>query len=295
MVANQAKVMNQLPELTWNGLKAPCNDVSFDFSSTLAEIRVPYVDGAAHDFISRNPHQLRCHLLFLNSIEADLFPDRWGLWLSELFYGTLGDLDHPVIGPMKARVVGGSVSATARSTAGIEVDVSWVESLEDIDELVVSQSPYIDLPSVARAADAAMAAIGVPYPTGQRTTSLSDLMGQIQGLVLSARLTEQGMLNQALGILDELIDTVVAVRSVAAWPAQTNLIQLWDAVSKFKARTNEKLIRKTDVYVTTFATTLAIVANIVANAPIEVMYLNPHLLKTVAIPIGTPVKYYTKS
>src|SRR5580693_4719617 len=135
-MATDANIITSLPVLSWKGLVAPPYDiVTFDFENRLAPRSIPYVDGTVHDDLGREAFPMTARLYFCNGLEGGppgvrLFPEYWNQWADKLD-GTPGDLVHPILGRLRARVRGakGELRATVRS--GVIVDITWTETLEN--------------------------------------------------------------------------------------------------------------------------------------------------------------------
>ena len=136
-MATNAEIVSALPPLIWDGLLAPPYAlVSFGHENALAERRVPYVDNAIHDDTGLMIAPMTARLMFLNTVEGGTtagvrnFPEYWNEWNARLD-GTAHDLQHPIYGPMRARVKGARGELVSTTRSGVVVEVTWVKTVED--------------------------------------------------------------------------------------------------------------------------------------------------------------------
>src|SRR5580658_10043969 len=106
-------ITRDLPALKWRGMLAPGYDViPFKWRNRLAPRKYYGVDGDAHDPTGRDSFAgLSARLYFVNTLVPQLsgglgrlFPNYWETWRDQLMDGAAGDLEHPVLGPIRARV-----------------------------------------------------------------------------------------------------------------------------------------------------------------------------------------------
>lgn len=298
MTAIPTNAIAGLPELSWRALSAPpYDDVSFSFSHQQAERRYPYIDGAGHDWVGRNPLAITTKLYFLNALRPSMFPNYWDEWRAILFDGESGELRHPILGKLRARVVDGDVEFTARRRDGVICNVRFTETLDDPSTAVKFADTTADLAALAAACDLNLAADEINWPDGERSTSLTELIGAIEGLALSAQLTMAGMINQALGTVARLIRLCDTYNDAAKWATRDSLVQLWtglyDLAEQAGDVANAAGLRPIGYYTTVGTVTLDWLARELSNTVAELLELNIHLLAAPAVPEGTKVLYYT--
>jgi len=289
-------VIQKLPPFTWRGLTAPpYDDISFQFAHDLAQRPWPYVDGIGHEWTGRGAIGFSLHLLFVNTLGTDLFPGLWNDWREALFDGTAGDLSHPILGDFRAHVVDCQVEVVSSRKAGIAATVKFTETIEDPEVQNLLGPTEANIEALAAEADKGLAAANISYPTGQRTTSLLELIGAINGLVLSSRLKAQGMINQAVGIIGGLIDSVDDLNDHAAWATKGHLVSLHNGMTSLAKKAGdvvqERLGRPVGIFVTPHPMTLNEVGSSVGNATGDLMGINASILKHPVLPAGTPVNY----
>jgi len=224
-----SNAITSLPVLEWRGLDTPpYSTADVSGGHRLAERIWPYVDGAGHEHTGRDALVMPVRLYFMNTVERKTFPDLFATWVDAVVFDPTPDqLTHPLFGKLKARVDRWAVTAEATATAGVVMDVTWVETVLDPEEQFEFEGVTASLHEAAAKADAHMSNLSIDFPTGERTTSLTDMMGQIDGLIFSTRLTVEGAINQALGVVNKLFETVDAVEDFGKWALMDLLGELW--------------------------------------------------------------------
>jgi len=247
-----------------------------------------------HDWTGRKSFEFTARLFFLNTIgEGVLFPDLWegGGWKDALLDGSADTLQHPILGPVLARVVSGRTEIRANVRSGIIVDVSWVESLDDPAGPQGLIPPTIDASTIATAADTSAAAFGVTYPSGKAQTSLADAWAAVRSGLFSVSLSLTGQIGQLMNTTASMIEQIDALNNSAAIAAYDNLILFWtalkdtaDKVAAANRPTARKVLRQD--------TTLDAFAASVGMTLVEAMGLNLHALRLPIIARGTTLTYY---
>jgi prophage DNA circulation protein len=294
MAAEPSNVVGSLAELSFRNLNpVPCGDASYDFGHDQAERRYPFIDAAGHDHTGRQPIKFSATLYFVNTLEAGLYPDAWNEWRDGLFDGSSGKLDHPDLGIVQARVLSVSVKLAATNRAGVIVNVTWTETIDNLDDHAVYQGPAVSLRDAAAAADAACAKFGISYPKiiDPPQISLTDLVGAIEGAVSSTVLQVSGLINQGLGTIRKLTELATFQNTVAAWPVVYNL----ELLAAGLAETLENMTRSarpTGSTILTTSTTLDAFARDTGNTVVEVANLNPTMLGRPSVPKGASLTFY---
>lgn len=300
-MSTNAEIISALPPLLWDGMLAPPYAlVSFGHENALAERRVPYVDNAIHDNTGLMIAPMTARLMFLNTVEGGTtsgvrnFPDYWNEWNARLD-GTARDLQHPIYGPMRARVRGARGELVAQSRSGIIAEVTWVKTVEDPAAIDVQLDTRVDNVSAAQQMGAAAYEIGVFYPRGGRVTpaptdlyddvvgALSEAVGAVSATV--ARLT------RIIGRVATMIAQVRALDVAAHWPILDGLTRLWVGLSDAVAAL-VRAARPTRSRTLTAPTTLDAFARDVGNSLADVMNLNLAALRTPLVAKGATLTYY---
>lgn len=288
-------VIAQLPPLEWRGLTAPPYDViTMSWAHDQAARGVPYVDGEMHDWTGRRSFEFTVRLFFLNTIgEGVLFPDAWegGGWKDALLDGSSDTLQHPLLGPVLARVAGGKTEIRSSIRSGIIVDCTWIEDLDDPGGPQGLIPPTFDAGTLANAADVGAAAFDVRFPPNKGYTSLLDAWNAIKSGLFSVSLSLGGQLDQLMGIVVTMADAIDDLNDATAIAAHDNLVSFWtalrDTAAKVAAtnRPTAKLVLRQD-------TTLEAFAASVSNSLADCMGLNLHALRLPIVHRGTTLTYY---
>jgi len=300
-------IIADLPILKWRGLEAPPYEfVSFEFDNELSPRQVPYVDGEIHDFTGRRSFPMTARLFFLNTLgqQERMFPDYWEEWRSNLD-GEAGELVHPVLGPLRARVKNAKGEIRATTRAGIIVDVTWIETNEDVGEILFGATLFADPSSFAAQSDINWEFKGRTYPpallpfmnqfntTGIDITEPS-LLGaylQIRSILFAADLVALNALRKLQGIVSDMIGTVELLTDPTEWATFDTLLTFWDLLGT-QAERISRAARSTARKVLRFDTTLDAFAAEVKNELKEVMALNLFALRSPIVTRGTTLTYF---
>lgn len=279
--------------MRWRGLVAPGYDVaSFDFDTGLAAKRFPFIPRAAHEPVGRNSHPLKFRLYFLNSLDPDAFPQLWDEWRPYLFDGESGEMVHPLLGPIDARSASGTVNVEARTTAGVIVDVTFVETLLDPTEIADEDATSVSLRDLAKAASDAMDDAGIDFPDGSPVTDLFDAISSIEGMLYSFELSLTGYVNQVKGQIDSLLGTLRAGQDHATYAVSDLLTLLWVKLDEVAENAGAAAARATSQALAASTTTIDAIARERNNTVAEVMGLNSGLIGSPTIAAGTQYRYY---
>jgi hypothetical protein len=289
------RVIQGLPYLRWRGLAAHAELADFDFSHAQAPRAYPLIDGKAHDWMGMDAIPIKARLFFLNTVQKNSFPALWEQWRDALFDGSSGDLDHPVLGPLRARVMAGSVSVNAKQTAGVIVDVSWEQTNDDLDTFTIFEGVTISVISAAQAATAACEALGIEYPDGEGDgLSLFDAVNAIESAVFSATLSTTGLINKTTGKVEQMIEAAERLTDPQSWVAITNLQTVWTRLNDVKLKVIERAAgaRPTKTVVLVSDTALDAFATEKGNSMADIASLNPSALAKPIVPKGSALTYY---
>lgn len=293
-------IVQGLPLLQWRGLEPPPYDMApVDVKHSQAERKFPYIDGAGHDNTGRDPLNLDFRLFFINTLAirsgTRLFPDLFEAWKDALLDGSSGDLRHPIMGPIRARVSSFDIEVDAnKSLAGAIINVTFIETLDNPADQIQFQPLENNITELAVAADSALSDAGIVFPEGG-PSNLASFLQQLEGLAVSAAFVANGLVNQGLGLIEQLIDTIDAVNSVDVFAARDVLTQLYSGLLDAQEKIGAGTSRRTTVISLPFTTTLSDVANDNSQNTVEdLMGLNTALLRSPSIPANTAIKIYTE-
>ena len=287
-------ILTGLPALTFRNLDSPPYDIApISVTHSQAERRFPYVDGAGHDHTGRDPIEINTRFYFINTLQVGAFPDLYEQWFAELMDGRPGEMLHPYLGPINARVMSFNVNADANVTlAGVIVDVTWTDSLVDPAESFEFSPLQVSAAELAAAGDQALSDAEIDFPAGG-PANLADIFQQIQGLLFSTSLKVNGLINQAKGIIDSMIGIVDLANDSRLYPARDLLTQTYAATLDFEAKMGPAISRPTATISHSYSTTLSAFAGEVGNTTEEIMGLNLSLLVSPSVPASTPITYFS--
>lgn len=302
-------VILNLAPLRWRGIALYVSQIETTFSHRQIERQYPYVDVPGHDHTGFNGVQTTGTLHFLNTIEPGMYPDKWLAFRDAIFDGSSGPLEHPDVGEITACVTEGSLRITAQSTAGILCTVTWVQTRDEVEDEVEFGTPGGQSEESADAADEALAELELTYPDGEPDTSLSDMVGQVEGGIFSLGQELGGAINQAKGMVNKHLDALDLIGQAFRWAppevrdaiagdparavAEAALITLYDSFGKLGSDAAAKA-RPTSIFFTKSPTPLPALALALANTVDELLTLNSGLASSPTVPANAKVQHYVK-
>ena len=296
MATDALNAITELPRMTFRGITSPPYDIaSFSGSFTLAKRSYPYIDADSYENIGRDSIPMKFRLYFLNSLGEELFPELFEKWVAAVVRdGSAATLEHPLLGDIHAVPQSWSVQLAANQTSGIIMDVNFIEWLEDPSSAtkIAIDVEFPVLRQAAEAVDQDYSSLNLPWPTGARTDSLLSLVDQIEGSVFSARLTALGAINQAVGFIGNLIDSVDNIATNPTWPVQSNLLTVWNGMKDLADKVGASGEREVAEETFSYDASIDSIAQELQNTVGEIMTLNTSLLGQPLVPRGTPVKYF---
>ncbi len=309
MAVTQANIVGALPELSWRGFKVPCSAAPYEFSHTQVPLPYPYRDAEGHEWTGRNAIIFRATLFFLNTLQENLYPAGWNGYRNALFDGSAGDLEHPELGKIRARVLSGSVQLVAERRAGVVVEVTWTETVDDPDKDTTITGTPVTLQALAKQADWGCQKLGLTYPkiVDPPVTDLLGLAKSLEGQIFSASLKVNGLINQANGFVEQLqgsLDRTLAtaaklqataknaiIANPAVWQTRQALDGLQDEFAKI-LQLAQQAARPTATFVTPSSMSLDAVGRAVGNTVVELSQLNPSRLSSPSIPKDASITFF---
>lgn len=303
-------VLAGLPELSWRGLKVACDVGAFDVEHRQAARAYAYVDGEGHDNTGRGAIPIPATLFFLDTVQADAM-EQWNRWLPELLDGAAGNLVHPLLGPIRARVLRWRANVTALVRSGWAVDVTWLETIDDPTKSTIFALVDATLQATAEAAEEAADAYEISYPTGvatasgtrtgelpeqltgATTTTLTGAIAALHGELFAASLGVAGFAAQVAGKVATMVDQAEALTDPGAWVAVDLLQRVWlqlHDIAESAARLSPRPVAKRTIE---RDTALDAFAASVKNTIDDMAGLNPWALRFVKVPAGNTLSYYT--
>lgn len=309
-------ILAGLSELSWNGLKVACDVGAFDVEHRQAVRAYAYVDGEGHDNTGRSAIPIPATLFFLDTVQADAM-EQWNRWLPELLDGAAGDLVHPLLGPIRARVLRWRANVSAQVRSGWAVDVTWVETIDDPTKSTIFALVDATFEATAEAAQEAADVYQISYPRGvsvatvtstgeipeqftdaSEPTLLSELsalqnkLAVFQGDVFSGSIQAAGLAAQVAGKVATMVDQAEALTDPGAWVAVELLQRVWlqlhdiaQSAARLSPRPIAKRTIKRDTALDAFAAS-------VKNTIDDMAQLNPWALRFVKVPAGNTLTYF---
>ncbi len=295
MTISPLSVVLGLPPMKWRGLTSPPYDIAnFKGGHIQSPREFPFIDGSGHVWTGRKEITLDFTLYFLNELGADLFPVKFNEWFEAFAIdGTFDTLEHPILGEIDARPLDWNVELSTQRESGVVMSVNFTDTVVDPEAEAEITLAVVNLTEAAVAVDEDMKIVKVDWPTGKRVDSALDLARQLASLAFSARLTIEGMVNQAKAILGGVIDDVLALNDHATWALDTNLKSMFIAVDAIgEAAGVESAGREVGFHKTSFERSIDDFASSKGNTVGEIYTLNFQLVGQPSIPSGTTVQYF---
>lgn len=329
MAFNPADIKSELPEFAWRGIVVPARSVNFKFAHIQARRPYPYLNVVAHEPVRRDSKVVTAVLLFLNTLEDNLYPDRFREWIAAAEDKSAGDLSHPTVGFMRAVVLDVAVEVDEQTRAGVVVTATFEEDRENASTPPAETDVPPDAKEVARNADVqyeavralypssseapagtdpAVVAIGdglaatyddafagarLQYPTGGGPQTFVELFEAILGDLQTEFIALSGKFAQAAGIVERVSDAVETIQDPLLWPATLALRETYRAFSELAEKYGEGE-RPIARYVAPREMPLDEIADATGASQDDLVQLNPNLLLTPWIPAGSAVKYYAR-
>jgi hypothetical protein len=263
---NPADIKAEMPLLAWRGIiDIPCRFANVAMSHVQAARPYPYLDVDGNEAVRRNSDIVTAELLFLNTLQENLYPDKYRQFITAVRDKKAGLLAHPAHGTMNAVVVSANLTYTAEERAGVTLAVTWKEIREDANtppteidvppdakevarsvdvqyEFVRGIYPSVDNGNVSaevlaqgQALDAvyqeAFAVARLKYPDGEGGPSnFFDLVVSTFGDVQQEFIAISGKFAQVAVVVEKVSDAIELLQDPLLWPAQLEFRELHRAV-----------------------------------------------------------------
>jgi prophage DNA circulation protein len=303
-------VILRLAPLKWRGISLYVSQIETPFSHRQIARPYPYVDIPSHDHTGFEGVRPTATIHFLNTIEPGMYPDKWLEFRAAVFDGSSGPLEHPDLGEITARVADGSLRITAQSVAGITCTVTWVQTRDEVEDVVEFGTPGGESEEAAEAADEALAELDLDYPDGEPDTSLEGTIGAVEGGIFSLGQEIGGAINQAKGTLNKHLDALDLIGqafrfadpatrdanagNTARTVAETAILMMYGGLGKM-ADDAAKKARPVSVYFVKTPTPLAALATQLGNSIDEIITLNTSVAASPTVTAGAKIVYYVKA
>jgi hypothetical protein len=300
---------------SFKGVSFPAVEFSLTIRHDLAQHKLVDKDGAEIEGTGRAPLQFGARIPFINGIskgphelwKTPLYPVVFREFVDAVADKATGKLNHPEFGSILVKTEQAHVVWAGSTQGGVFVDVTWLETVENItaiDQFLGAASPVADIAYAAATLDAAFAANTISPTNAQLSSTIPKLPAQsfsFQDLSNSIRgiLDVPTLLNQQIGgKIDSIAASAAAVG--AALDRASNPVNwpLSQAVQKVIAATNglrsNILAKKRGILLYTVPqdATLASIAMDIPAPITDLFLLNLPLLYSPIVPQSTIVRYY---
>lgn len=324
-------VLSQLRGCSWTvdqvTVSFPVTEMKMSFSHDQKQHKFWRVDGARVENNGRNPLMFKSRIPFTNHISpgknesfvlGDLYPNAFRAFVNTTSPGTTGTLIHPEFGPVQCKVNGEiDISWGPSSRDGAIVDVTWIETKDDDSaSALINVSPVQGVQNSSADLDRQLAQTVLPEdPTF--TPSFEDQMNAIAGIADQISLQSQ----RTVGKIDEIsyrlnkittaIDNVsvpprTSVKSiinpdpaaankalsVLYWPIRATVNTMQNSLGDLKQKILESG-KDIVLYRVPKTSTLALVSITTKAKLLDLMNLNPDLVRLPYVETGTTVRYYS--
>lgn len=222
-------MFEQLLACSWRGIEFPISSMEFSFDQDLAEHKYWGSDGANVEATGRNPLVIKATIPFVNGIVPGknerwltLYPNTFREFVIAFTNRTTGLLVHPEFGEIVCKPQSLSTVHEATRRDGVEVQATWVETLDDELRVVQVDSPVQTANRIAKDLDASKDDIVALIPEGQfPEESFESLINKATGVVDSVSIAANLLINkprQVIFRLQQFENSVDRLRRVDTWP-----------------------------------------------------------------------------
>jgi hypothetical protein len=326
MAFEPANIKSEMPQLAWRHLvDIPCELANISGSHVQAARPYAYLDVDANEPVRRNSETITARLFFFNTLQADLYPDRYRQFITSVRDKSAGDLVHPAHGFMRAVVLTYNLAYEAKDRAGVAFDVTWKEVREnantppaeldvppdakevarDVDvqyEFVRARYPSVDDGDVAPDVLAKGQALEtvyqlafdpsqLQYPDGGGPQNFYELVVATFGSVQQEFIAFSGKFAQAAIVVEKISNAVELLQDPLLWPAQLEFRELHRAIVSLVELYSQG-DRPTAKYTAEREMPLDEVADFLGKKVDDLIQLNPTLLSSPWVDKGRTVTYY---
>ncbi len=308
--------LNKLLPFSWDGIDAPLLELQTTYSRDVVSHKFVNVGGAKLEDTGRNPIMISAQIVFVNTIspggnegwtQGTLYPNVYNQYLMSLLNSqdsqTTRILSHPELGDINCKVItfstqlignyrGGAIISAQFSEDGLDnsrPQTLFVQLSKINNNIVTLQDQLANLSPDPLALQLQPVALG-----------LTGLLNSIKAIIDTGALIgldALGSLQQISYRCNTIIESVHLANNMIYAKVQDTAYMV-RADSVYMAEALKKSIpiqanQKTSIYINKTITTLASLAQLLANSVSDLMNLNPQLLATPLVASGNQVVYYT--
>ena len=245
------ELFSQLREFKWRDVSFPSSSFEVTVQQDHAQHRYPGQDGANIEATGRAPLYFTAKIPFRNGI-APGKGESWGDISTETLYPfvyrkfllacadrSTGSLQHPELGESRCKVESVRTLWDANRRDGVDVDVSWIESTEDLLDAtnIHAASPIATAEQAGADLDGQLASSLTVPVRPEFKPDFGDIMRGLKGISDQLSILEQrtvGKIDQVLYRVDALSDSVAKNKSSLDWPLIQSIERIRDSLLRLK-------------------------------------------------------------
>ncbi len=304
-------VISQLTELSWRGISAPASLIETAFDQNVQEHLRPGEDDGHLETTGRSPLQVSATLHFRNAIFASkgdtwkskgpLYPEQWLGFLDACADGTTGELIHPILGPMNAKVISFRSSMSADKRDGEDVQVIWKRTLVEGNnvELLGKSSVKADALTAAAALDEIIFVLPLEIRASDPddlietfVEAVTDITSAVDQVSLAARQLG-GKVDRVVYRCEMLMDTVQRIFTPQFWPMKHTINRLIEATRRLQ-KSQLQGDKPVSLYINPKPQTVPMLATFLGNSVADILALNPSFTGLQLIAPRVLVRFYTQ-
>lgn len=269
----------------WRGQEFPCGPMRFSFDHAHTPHLYPDRDGGFIEATGRNPAIHGFTAIFRNGIlgERLLYPVKWRDFIRAMADRSLGLLRHPELGELKVKPRSCVTAWDVGRRDGVDVEVEFIETSDDADELadlLGQNSPIGACADAARSADQSLNALVSPPELPEKLKpSLLESINKLSGFVAQVRLglgNIQSQISAYTAAIDELTGELQAADDPKNYDLLAQLDRLYVSILALDETVRAKARPVVPVIVRT-TTNLAAAAAAFGMSVDDFLRLNPLL------------------
>ncbi len=296
----------QLLELKWRGIGIPCSSIRLTLDHNLVFHKYYGVDGVNIEDTGLDGMKIDANIPLYNGMAAAPteswgstrpFPELTLKLVAALRDKSTGELQHPLLGPLDAKVQTFTLPLEAEKREGTDITATWVEYTPLLDTGESERykgGPIAAAQWAAVSLDTSLADLRDKIPDlPQEAETFDSMMNKIAGAMDRVSVSAQLLANkpaQLMARVNRVQQSAERVRDATLWPVIDSCERLRDALHRAVAGSSSA--RKTKIYVTPAATTLVMVANTLKASIDDLTKLNRGLLGQAELSQGTAVRYF---
>jgi prophage DNA circulation protein len=226
-----------------------------------------------------------------------LYPNHWRILYQQAQRQATGVLTHPELGELPCKLETLDTEWDAQRRAGVEVEISFIETLQDFDSPnPVGLSPIQKMTNAGANLDSSYDDLGLLAPTlPVFRESFADFARKLQSIgdtQFAAAYRVKGFADGMIYRANAVIESLDRAADATTWPARDAAERIKDAGHAAQRASEIAFTRTTFFYTTLADITLAELSQTLKGAPVdEMMRLNPRIAAAPVVKKGTVVRY----